>query len=43
MDALYFCGGVAYIILLFIVVEYIYWYRYIPNMRRLAQNGYRDL
>ncbi len=36
-----FCIG--YIVLLFLIVEYIYYCRYLPNMRRLAQNDYRDL
>lgn len=36
-----FCIG--YIVLLVLIVEYIYWYRYLPNMRRLAANNYRDL
>jgi len=36
-----FCIG--YIVVLVLIVEYIYWYRYLPNMRRLAQNDYRDL
>ena len=43
MDDLYFYGGITYVILIFVIVEYIYWCRYIPNMRRLAQNDYRDL
>ena len=43
MDDLYFYGGIIYILAFIVIVEYIYWYRYIPNMRRLAQNGYRDL
>jgi hypothetical protein len=37
----YLCIG--YGILLILIAEYIYWYRYIPNMRRLAANDYRDL
>ena len=36
-----FCIG--YIVLLVLIVEYIYWCRYLPNMRLLAENGYRDL
>lgn len=36
-----FCIG--YIVLLLLIVEYIYWCRYIPNIRRLAANDYRDL
>ncbi len=36
-----FCIG--YIVVLILIVEYIYWCRYLPNMRRLAENDYRDL
>ncbi len=36
-----FCIG--YIVVLVLIVEYIYWRRYLPNMRRLAENNYRDL
>ncbi len=36
-----FCIG--YIVVLVLIVEYIYWCRYLPNMRRLAENDYRDL
>ena len=36
-----FCIG--YIVALVLVVEYIYWCRYLPNMRRLAANNYQDL
>lgn len=36
-----FCIG--YILVLILIVEYIYYCRYLPNMRRLAQNNYRDL
>ena len=34
---------IGYIVTVILIVEYIYWYRYIPNMRRLAQNNYQDL
>jgi hypothetical protein len=34
---------IGYIVLLILIVEYIYWCRYLPNMRRLAQNNYQDL
>jgi hypothetical protein len=37
---LYYIG---YILLVILIVEYIYWCRYLPNMRRLAQNNYQDL
>jgi hypothetical protein len=37
----YICIG--YIILVILICEYIYHFRYIPNMRRLAANNYRDL
>jgi hypothetical protein len=35
--------GIAGIILVILIAEYIYWCRYLPNMRRLAANNYRDL
>ena len=35
--------GLIYFIIIIILVEYIYWYKYLPNMRRLAQNNYEDL
>ncbi len=38
---IYLCIG--YCILVILVTEYIYYFRYIPNMRRLAANDYRDL
>lgn len=34
---------IVYILALILIVEYIYYCRYLPNMRRLAQNDYRDL
>jgi hypothetical protein len=34
---------IGYIAVVILIVEYIYWCIYIPNMRRLAQNDYRDL
>lgn len=34
---------IVYILALILIVEYIYHCRYLPNMRRLAQNDYRDL
>lgn len=43
MDYTYLYCVFGYIIILVIIVEYIYWRRYIPNMRRLAENDYRDL
>ncbi len=33
----------GYIVAVILIVEYIYWCRYLPNMRRLAANNYRDL
>jgi hypothetical protein len=30
-------------ILIILLIEYIYWFRYIPNMKRLAKNNYEDL
>lgn len=38
---IYLCLG--YIIFIVLIFEYIYRFRYIPNMRRLAANNYRDL
>jgi hypothetical protein len=35
------CG--VYIILLIVLVEWVYYCRYLPNLRRAAQNGYIDL
>ncbi len=40
MDDVYFC--IVYMIFVILVAEYIYYYRYIPNLRRMADNGYRD-
>jgi hypothetical protein len=34
---------IVYILAIILIVEYIYHYRYIPNMRRLAANNYQDL
>jgi hypothetical protein len=34
---------IGYIVVVVSIVEYIYWRIYLPNMRRLAQNDYRDL
>lgn len=34
---------IGYIVAVILIVEYIYHCRYIPNMRRLAANNYRDL
>ena len=36
-----FCIG--YVLFIFLIAEYIYRFRYLPNMRRLAENDYRDL
>lgn len=33
----------GYIISVILIFEYIYRFRYIPNMRRLATNNYQDL
>ena len=32
----------GYIVVVVSIAEYIYWCRYLPNMRRLAENDYRD-
>ncbi len=37
----YIAGGI-YIIFVLGVVEYIYHYRYIPNLRRMSEKGYTD-
>lgn len=34
---------IGYIVTIILIVEYIYWCRYLPNMQRLAANNYRDL
>ena len=34
---------IGYVAVVVLTVEYIYWCRYLPNMKRLAQNDYRDL
>ncbi len=35
--------GIIYFIGVIILCEYIYWYKYLPNMRRAALNNYEDL
>jgi hypothetical protein len=34
---------IGYILLVILIAEFIYWRRYLPNMRRLAENNYQDL
>jgi hypothetical protein len=35
--------GIVYLIGFIGLCEYIYWYRYVPNMKRAALNNYEDL
>ena len=36
-----FIGLLLYLVLIVVIEEWYYWYRYIPNLRRAAQNGYK--
>ncbi len=36
-------AAIAYIIGLLVLVEYIYWCRYLPRLREPARNNYEDL